>query len=154
MCLKLDNWSCNLHAFDRETNVLLCKDDSPRPEWLFRIITKVKQMINKSQSLIRSRFPEVWGVNGDLRCRLMLRSWKSGGKGCLRNLEKLFFLPLLLAQSFQVLNLISLSWVGSLVITKGAITEKNGSCALSIWLLVSIYHLGYHCIGWVMCAIY
>ena len=30
MCLKLDHWSCNLNAFDREINALLCKDDSPR----------------------------------------------------------------------------------------------------------------------------
>ena len=30
MCLKLDlwTWSCNLLAFDRESKVLLCKDDS------------------------------------------------------------------------------------------------------------------------------
>ena len=26
----LDHWGCNLLAFDREINVLLCKDDSPR----------------------------------------------------------------------------------------------------------------------------
>ena len=32
MCLKLkfDRWGCNLLTFDREINVLLCKDDSPR----------------------------------------------------------------------------------------------------------------------------
>ena len=30
MCLKLDHWSCNPLAFDREINVLLCKDASPR----------------------------------------------------------------------------------------------------------------------------
>ena len=30
ICLKLDHWSCNPLAFDREINVLLCKDASPR----------------------------------------------------------------------------------------------------------------------------
>ena len=30
MSLKLDYWSCNPLAFDREINVLLCKDASPR----------------------------------------------------------------------------------------------------------------------------
>ena len=28
--VKLDHWSCNLLAFDREIDVLLCKDDVPR----------------------------------------------------------------------------------------------------------------------------
>ena len=28
MCSKLDHWSCNLLAFDREINVLLCEDNS------------------------------------------------------------------------------------------------------------------------------
>ena len=30
MCLKLDHWRYNLLAFDREINVLLCKDNYPR----------------------------------------------------------------------------------------------------------------------------
>ena len=30
MCLKMDHWGCNFLAFDREINVLLCKDDSTR----------------------------------------------------------------------------------------------------------------------------
>ena len=30
MCLKLDHWNCSILAFDREINVLLCKDDCTR----------------------------------------------------------------------------------------------------------------------------
>ena len=33
------------------------------------------------------------------------------------------------------------------------IVETVEACALSIWPLVSIWHLGYHCKGWGMCSL-
>ena len=70
MCLKFDHWGCNLLAFDREINVLLCKDDSLR-ELRDNYVSGHSgchlSNINDQEvpmSVIRCRFPTVCG-----RCR-------------------------------------------------------------------------------------
>ena len=70
MCLKFDHWGYNLLAFDRETNVLLCKDDSLR-ELRDNYVSGHSGChlgnINDQKvpiSVIRCRFPTVCG-----RCR-------------------------------------------------------------------------------------
>ena len=100
MSLKLDYWSCNPLAFDREINVLLCKDASPE-KW--QVIQDLKEHKWSRSSNIFDK-EQVSHI-----LRLVLRSWGGGGGGGIGGVKKWkhFFFALAGCTKLQVDNLTS-----------------------------------------------
>ena len=86
MRLKLDHWSCNPFGFEREINVLLCKDDFPREMLLvsghagFHLSNISPNVFDKEQI---SHSP-----------RLVLRSWRERDNKSKKVKASLEFRPL------------------------------------------------------------